>query len=536
MNILRLEPRRSPLASVVLAVVLLPLAAGLAMAVSPAGREALASWWARPAGWRIVVGSLAFAGVGATVGLIAGWVVALLLPARGAARTIILTLCCLPLLVPSSLMGVGWIMALGRDAVVTNALRHVLGDATPTIFAWPVGAGATGLRYFGVAALVIAASHWQHRSTRAAERAFALSAWTRLRLRLGATRSAALVAWLLLVLLVQGDHILPGMFLVHTFGTEVLIQFTALMDPAGAAALALMPALIALLIVGMCGGTLRRSGTWSARDDATRLSSSKSSDRGHAAAVGVSLASSRAWRRAVLALVLIIAVVVPITGLVVRAGSVGNLGDGWRAAHDEVAHSITLSTAGAALTLLLSLPLAHAWVASHRARRSSPVPVALLNLAVPGSLLALGVLALPVPRALLDTDAALVFAYAARFAAVAAVALFAAWVRQSPAADAAARVHGVPALDRFIRLTIPTRGPAALAAFALVALLVAAELEMSILLVPPGPTTLGVRLYTMIHTAPDHVVAALAVDVLLTVMLVALVFATLMRFLRSRVA
>ena len=45
-------------------------------------------------------------------------------------------------------------------------------------------------------------------------------------------------------------------------------------------------------------------------------------------------------------------------------------------------------------------------------------------------------------------------------------------------------------------------------------------------LTPRLPATLGVRLYTLIHTAPDHVVAALALDVLIAVMLVALAFAS----------
>ena len=228
---------------------------------------------------------------------------------------------------------------------------------------------------------------------------------------------------------------------------------------------------------------------------------------------------------ATLVATMFLALGLPLAGLVVRAQSVTNLRDAWRDALPEVGHSARLAAAGAAATLLLAVPLAHGWVAAHRRRTSSPAPLVLLNLAVPGSLLALGVIFLPAPQALVDTNAGLIAAYAARFAAVAIIVLFAGWVRRSPTSDLAARVHGVPALDRFLRLTLPARAPAAIAAFSLVALLVAAELEISLILVRPGPTTLGVRLYTLIHTAPDHVVAALALDVLIAVMLVALAFA-----------
>jgi iron(III) transport system permease protein len=490
---------------------MLPLLAGLAMSASPEGREALTAWWARPNGWRVLWHTLAFGASGATVALIAGWIVAPSITSRGAMRTLVLAIACLPLLVPSSLMGVGWIMAMGRDAVITNTLRHVLGDAlTPTIYAWPLAAAATGLRYFGVAALVIAWARQDGLTSRAAEQTFRLSWTSRARLRFGATRSAALVARLLLLLLVQSDHILPGLFLVHTFGTEVLIQFSALMDSAGAAALALVPALLSLLVMIVCGMVLSRERPWWAQRDDRPLA-----PRLHGSA----------WPMLFAVLALLVAVAVPVTGLVVRAQSVSNLVDAWRGARDEVVHSAWLAGLGAVATLVLAIPLAHAWVASVRARRPSASPLALLNLAVPGSLLALGILALPAPRWLINTNAGLVCGYAARFVAIATIVMFAAWLRHSPASELAARVHGMKTFDRLLRLTLPLRAPATLSALVLVALLVVAELEISLILVRPGPTTLGVRLYTQIHTAPDHVVAALAVDVLIVVMVVAAVFA-----------
>jgi iron(III) transport system permease protein len=199
----------------------------------------------------------------------------------------------------------------------------------------------------------------------------------------------------------------------------------------------------------------------------------------------------------------LIAVAVPIAGLIVRAQSGSNLRAAWRDAQPELAHSLALAAAGAAATLGLALPLAHGWVAAHRQ-----------------------------PRALINTDAALVLGYALRFVAVAVIVMFAGWARQSGTAELAARVHNVRATDRFVRLMLPTRAPAAAAAFFLVALLVAAELEISLILVRPGPTTLGVRLYTLIHTAPDADVAALALDVLLVVILAALAFAVLSLLVR----
>ena len=72
-----LQPRSySALAGVALVVALLPLLAGLAMSASPEGREALAAWWARPNGWRVLWHTLAFAtGAGAESRTQIGWVI-----------------------------------------------------------------------------------------------------------------------------------------------------------------------------------------------------------------------------------------------------------------------------------------------------------------------------------------------------------------------------------------------------------------------------------------------------------------------------
>jgi ABC-type spermidine/putrescine transport system permease subunit II len=48
-------------------------------------------------------------------------------------------------------------------------------------------------------------------------------------------------------------------------------------------------------------------------------------------------------------------------------------------------------------------------------------------------------------------------------------------------------------------------------------LLAATELEMSILLAAPGKATLGIRLYSLIHTAPASTVAALTLGIILLI-------------------
>lgn len=492
---------------------LVPLMNGVLMSVSQDGREAFAFWWRDARGWIILARSVGFAAMGAGVGTLAGAAIAMLLPLhRAMLSRIVIVICCLPLLVPSSLMGVGWIMAMGRDAVITNFLRHALGDWTPTVYTWPVAAGATGLRYFGVAALIIFAARSAGAELYAVERVFVLGWRVRLRLHLGALSRPIGAAFVILVLLVQSDHILPSMFLVHTFGTEILIQFNALMNPAGAAALAIVPTGLSI-ILAMLTAQLLRAEHWFTRRRSDDLASRRTiiSD-------------------AVIVLLLLAAMGVPLCGVALRAGNIGNLVTAWQQSRDEAFKTLWLAGIGALLAIAPAVVVAHAWTCRRRA--GDGLAVVLANIAVPGSLLALGCLSLPWPRKLLDSDVPLMCAYAARFAPIAIITMAIAWSRISPLANLAARVHGVSTLTRVRRVLLPPRFAGLSAAYLLVALLIAAELEISLILVQPGPTTLGVRLYTLIHTAPDYMVAALAMDLMLIVLLLVTLLLIALRIAR----
>jgi iron(III) transport system permease protein len=482
-------------APILVLTLLLPLLSGLSLCVLPGGREALAYWYRDARGWSILARSFAFAAAGATAAIVAGGAIALSLPRSQSLSRLILLATCLPLLVPSSLMGAAWIMSFGRDAVATNVLRLVLGAHTPTIYDWPFAAAATGLRYLAVPALILAAANRHPRAIQPAEHVFGFGWRVRLRLRFSALRAPAMASWLLLLLLVQSDHILPTLFLVPTFGTQILIQYNALMDSAGAAALALPPTLAALAIA-FCIAWLLEKTTWTQ------------------AASEPGVEHHRALKLVIAITLIALTVAIPMIGIVIRSRSLANLVDILGQAKAELIHSLFLAAAGSALTLLFPIPLASIYL---RSRAGSWIPLVLVNLAVPGSLLALGLVQLcdfACLRSLRDSELPLLFAYAARFTPIAIIVLVAGWLRLPESDHLAARIHRVPIVHRITRITVPTRLAATMTTAALVALLVFAELEISLILVRPGPTTLGVRLYTLIHTAPDHIVAGLATDLL----------------------
>jgi ABC-type Fe3+ transport system permease subunit len=112
--------------------------------------------------------------------------------------------------------------------------------------------------------------------------------------------------------------------------------------------------------------------------------------------------------------------------------------------------------------------------------------------------------------AVYGTQVMVVIAYLARFVPVAALIL-AASVRQVPVSfEEAAELSGAGWLRVFTRVTLPQIKTGIAAAWVVAFIFAFGELGATILVAPPGESTLPVRIYTLIANASSSEVAALA--------------------------
>jgi ABC-type Fe3+ transport system permease subunit len=448
-------------------VLLLPL--GVAVAASSGYQD----WWLSPRGWRILLDTACFCLLASAVATGGGYLV-------GRSGFGWSALACVPLAVPSSLLGSAWIVALGRSGP--------LGDWV-TVFDWPIASAAVGLRYVGIAALMFAA---QRVGTGPAVKVFRVRyAWWWLGIK--PALGPAVVAMAATFILVSADHIMPSMFLVHTYGTQVLIQYNALQDLPGAAALAGPMLLPAVAAIGVVACVVR---PWLTVDSNTP--------------------SPKSWWTA--ALVILLSLGVPITLIVRQVGSPASLAEAFREMYPEVIRTILITSVCAPICVAVGWLLAESWLRDWRRRRWPWSTLIILNLAAPPSMLALGLIDMssnwPL-RVLRDGDGPLLVAYAARFVPVVVLVLFIAGLCRPRLPDTAARLFNVPVWKRIWRIDWPARRVEITATLILCGLLIATELEVSLLLASAGTSTVGVRLYTLIHTAPDSQVSAAAVVVLI---------------------
>jgi iron(III) transport system permease protein len=208
------------------------------------------------------------------------------------------------------------------------------------------------------------------------------------------------------------------------------------------------------------------------------------------------------------------------------------------ALRDAAVATLTVAAAATALTVAAALVVSYAarlsvLDSSGAGRRLGALVsrAASLGYAVPGTVLAIGVLPIVSmadqgldrslqamvgvgsPVFLLATTTALLYAYPARFLAVATGSLDAGFTRISRSLDDAARSMGDGALLRLWRLHLPLLRPALAAAAMLVFVDAVKELPATLLLRPVGMETLATQLYgeAVRGTYEDGAVAALLI-------------------------
>ncbi len=187
-----------------------------------------------------------------------------------------------------------------------------------------------------------------------------------------------------------------------------------------------------------------------------------------------------------------------------------------------LANSVLLASAGAALTLALAFAIAAA-----ARRRGAVGRLALMaagaGYAAPGAVVALGALALF--GALRETGligglgatlaiGALLWTYAARFAAAGAQPIEAGLARLSSGLDNAARVLGASTAKRLMRVDLPVAAPSVLAAALIVFVEILKELPATLILRPFNFDTLAVRAYA--YAADERLQQAAAPALLIT--------------------
>jgi iron(III) transport system permease protein len=405
----------------------------------------------------------------------------------------------IPVVLPPYVLGLAWIYVSGSTGIAAHLLgRDLLSDWTYSL------AGAVvvlSIGFFPVSMLATEAA--ARRVDGRLEEAGLLVAsprrvLTRITMPLIAPGVAA--AALVIFVLALSEFGVPGLLRVRVFTTEVFTAFAAQYDFGRATALstpllflALIAAVALKLILGERLLTTRRS---------THPS------------LFLNLGGWRAPALIPLGVVLMLSVVLPLTSLTTEARGVGPIAAAMQASTRAITNSIVLSISGAVLIVGLGLLLGYTRARARMQLGRFADFAFIVLFAAPGTVVGVGLIGLwnwPGPLGeIYRSPSIIVIAYLARFVSVAAFMLAAA-IRQVPASmEEAAEVAGAGWPRTFARIVFPLITPAAAAALVVSFIFTFGELGATVLVAPPGESTLPVRVYTLIANAPSSQVASLA--------------------------
>lgn len=398
-------------------------------------------------------------------------------------RRTVLVLGALPLVIPSYVGALALLGALGPRGLLAQALEPVGVYRLPTVDGL-LGSTIVLVLFTYPYVLLLTASALRRVDPSLEQAARGMgrgSLETFLRITLPQIRSAVIAGALLAALYAMSDFGVVSLLRCTTLTREAFLRYDALYDPAGAAAVGLVLAVLALLMVGAEQWTLRGS-TVAAR---RRV-------RAREAIAPLELQrSARIGGIAFVAVVVTFALLLPLAilgwwalTLVGDADLVAQLVDALPAAGNAVG----VSLAAALVCLLLALP-----VAALVARASGRLPrwiesISYVGYALPGIVVGLGLVFFAIRTApfLYQTVALVVLAYVVRLLPQAISGARSGWERVDPRFEQAARGMGRSALDTLVRVTLPLAAPGILTGAALVFLTAIKELPATLLLRPNG--------------------------------------------------
>ena len=509
----RARRRASPLWTVVVALALLPLLLPLAtvlwLAAQPA--EGAMLHLARtilPTALRETF--LLLAGVGATT-LVAGsgtaWLVTMY---RFPGRALLDRLLVLPLAVPTYIVAYAWVDVLDYSGPVQSALRHVAGWKSAREYWFPEVRSLPGAIVL-IASVLYPYVYLSARASFVQQSVCALEvARTLGRTPFGSFTAVALpmarpalVAGLALALMeTLGDLGAAQHLGVQTLSATIYATWQQRSNLPGAAQIAAV--LLAVVVALFAAERLARG----------RAQFHHATERWRS----IPFAELTGWRAALAALACTLPVAIGflVPAAMLAANAVRHFAEGAGAGFGRAAlSSFVLAAAAAAVTAGLGVVLAYARRVAANGFTRPAVRLAGLGYALPGTVLALGLL---MPLAALDNRidalaratlgistglllsgslAVLVLAYVVRFLAVALGTVEAGLERISPNLDAAARTLGETALSALWRVHLPMLLPALGTAALLVFVDTMKELPATLLLRPFNFESLATHVYAL---------------------------------------
>jgi iron(III) transport system permease protein len=406
-----------------------------------------------------------------------------------------------PVLIPSYVMAGAWIHLLGPTGLVNSTLAAVLGSATKLSIHSTAGcAWCLGISFFPVIAIIVASGISQLDSNLTDIARLSVNRWGVFRYAIVPQILPHLAASVCLVLIfVFAQYGVPSLLGLNTYPVEIFAQFSAFYNETAAIATALpLTALVVFLI--LLQQRIMRT------HDYVRITPSSETRQ------PMALKGTKPHAVAFLLILLLVTTVLPFFSVLAYAGSPAKVWSALRSYGDGIVTTSLLALLAAIVATAIAFPIGHHLARSHSRFWKTLDIVSWLPIAIPGTIIGLGVIKLANSAAILQQDSfgvLLLIAYIGMFSAFSIRIFAATWRRADPNIGEAAAMDCRRWYQRLWHIDMPINAGATTASLMVVFVLVVGELNATVLLIPPGKATLSVSIDNLLHYGANATASAL---------------------------
>lgn len=330
---------------------------------------------------------------------------------------------------------------------------------------------------------------------------------------------------MLVFLLTLGEFSVPNYLRFNVFPVESYVQFSAFYDIDAATASAIPLALIAFFVL--------LAEWFFLRERIHQISSTYARAR----SVPVTLGRIRVPAALVVSLVALIFVIVPMAVLVARSGSISAYRDAMAKASDSLLRSLLYAALGASLVTILGFFLGY--LIQTRAVRIWRIvdSASIFLFALPGTVIGIGLISLwnrPLTNWLYGTFLIVVLGYAAKYTAITSRISASTLLQIPPSMEEAAQVSGIRWSKRIWSIVTPLALRGILAGWLVGFIFCLRDVEITMMVYPPGQETLPVRTLTLMANGTPELISALCVIMVAATLIPPVVVWMIFNFARWR--
>jgi iron(III) transport system permease protein len=419
----------------------------------------------------------------------------------------------IPVLIPSYVMAGAWMHLLSPSGLVNQILACVFGPGGKlTVHSLSGCAWCLGISFFPIVALIVATGLSQLDSSLQDIARLSTGRWGVLRHAIVPQILPHIVASVCLVMIfVLAQYGVPSLLGVNTYPVEIFAQFSAFYDDAAAIAMAVPLVILVLFLI------IIQRRLMSGRDYVRITPSSEPQNH-------IALKKYKGLAISFLIILSFITMLLPFASVLANAQSLAKVVSTLRSFSDGFVTTSILALLAMIISTAIAFPIGH-YLAQHHGRLARALDIICwLPIAVPGTIIALGLIKLTNwSPALLKTDSlgfVLLVAYVGMFSAFSVRIFQASQRRADPSIFEAAAIDCPRWYHSLLHVDIPIHSGAIAASMVVVFVLTVGELNATVLLIPPGRATLAVNIDNLLHYGANVQASVLCLTEAILVLLV----------------